>query len=456
MRRRSVAAGALALASAPLASALLGRPALAQGAGNRTELQFWHGLTQPLGGMLEQIAADFSESQDKFRINASFRGSYPDTMVAAIAAFRAGTAPHIVQMFEVGTGTMINAGRAIVPLHDLASQTKVDLGTADYLAAIKGYYSLPDGRLMSLPFNSSTSIVFYNKDAFRKAGLDPAKFPATWPEVAGAMRKLKAAGFSSPMTTSWPTWLNIEQVSAIHNIPLATRANGFEGLDAELRLHNPLLVKHLGNLVEWQKEGLYRYGGRDSAADALFPSGECPIVMASSGLRARTVKEAKFDWGAAMLPYYPEMQGAPINSIIGGASLWVMQGGPRAQRSAAELQGVAEFFRYLGRQDIAAKWHQDTGYLPVSMGAYKATKESGFYEKNPGADVPVEQLLRGGGNTTENSRGIRLGGFAEIRNIIQEEMERALQGNQSADQALANAQTRGNQVLRNFERTNKG
>ncbi|UFN49982.1 sn-glycerol-3-phosphate ABC transporter substrate-binding protein UgpB [Roseomonas sp. OT10] len=451
LRRRSVTAGAVALAG--LSGASLGRPALAQ---QKIDLQFWHGLTQPLGGMLEQRAADFNATQNKYQVTATFRGAYPETMVAAIAAFRAGTAPHIVQMFEVGTGTMIAAGRAIVPVHALAEQTGVNIGLDDYLPAIKGYYSLPDGRLMSLPFNSSTAIAYWNKDAFAKAGLDPDKFPETWPALAEAARKLKAAGIAMPMSTSWPTWVHVEQLSAIHNIPLATLANGFEGLGAELRINNPLVVRHIANLVEWQKEGLFRYGGRDSAGDGVFPSGDAAISFASSGTRARIVKEARFAWGAAMLPYYPDVQGAPINSIIGGASLWVMQGGPNKQRSADELRGVAEFFRYMSQPEVAAKWHQETGYLPVSQGAYQATRASGFYAQNPYSEVAVQQMLRGGGNTTENSKGIRLGGFAEIRNIMQEELERALQGQQTAEQAMANSQTRGNVVLRNFERANRG
>jgi sn-glycerol 3-phosphate transport system substrate-binding protein len=444
MFRRTLMAGALALG--------LATPSVAQ---QPIELQFWHGLTQPLGGMLEQIAADFNASQNRFRVNASFRGSYPETMVAAIAAFRAGQAPHIVQMFEVGTGTMMAAGRAIKPVHELLAETGVRIDFSDYLPGVRGYYSLPDGRMMSMPFNSSTSVVFYNKDAFRRANLNPDQFPATWEGVEQAARALRGAGVTCPMTTAWPTWTQVEQFSAIHNIPLATQGNGFGGLNAELRIANPTLTRHFTNLVNWQREGLFRYGGRDGAADALFPSGECAMIFASSGLRARIQREAQFQWGVAMLPVY---QGTtPINSIIGGASFWAMQGGPNRQRSADELRGVAEFFAWLARPEVAAKWHTDTGFLPVTRAAFERVRASGFYAQpaNAGADIPIEQMLRGGGQMTENSMGIRLGGFVEIRTIIQEELERAFQGQQTAEQALINAQNRGNVVLRNFERQNR-
>jgi sn-glycerol 3-phosphate transport system substrate-binding protein len=255
------------------------------------------------------------------------------------------------------------------------------------------------------------------------------------------------------MTTAWPTWTQVEQFSAIHNVPLATQGNGFGGLNAELRINNPTMQKHLGNLVRWQREGLFRYGGRDGAADALFPSGECAIIFASSGLRARIQREAQFQWGVAMLPYYEGT--TPINSIIGGASFWAMNRGPNAQRSADEFRGVAEFFRFLAQPEIVRRWHVDTGFLPVRVSVFQQLEGQGFYRQNPGADIPIRQLLRGGGNMTENSMGIRLGGFVEIRTIIQEEMERAFQGQQNAQQALDNAVQRGNVVLRNFERQNR-
>ncbi|MBX6374304.1 MAG: sn-glycerol-3-phosphate ABC transporter substrate-binding protein UgpB [Acetobacteraceae bacterium] len=455
MRRRFLAAaGAVALGLATAALPPAGAPRAQQGQ-QPVEIQFWHGLAQPLGGLLEGIVNDFNQSQQRYRVVPTFRGSYSETMVAAIAAFRANTAPHVVQMFEVGTGTMMAAGRAVKPVHELLRETGVQIDFGDFLAPVRDYYATSDGRQMAMPFNSSTAIVFYNKDAFRRAGLDPERFPETWPEVAEAARKLKAAGVACPMSTAWPAWIQIEQFSAIHNLPLATQANGFNGLNAELRINNPTLVRHIGNLVDWQREGLFRYGGRDSAGDALFPSGECAILFASSGLRARTVREARFQWGVAMLPYDPEVRGAPINSIIGGAAFWALNRGPSQGRSAEEWRGVAELLRYLARPDVAAKWHTDTGYLPLTRAAYERARASGYYQQNPGADIPIQQLLRGGGQTTENSRGIRLGGFVEIRNIMQEELEKAFQGQQSAQQAMDNAVNRGNQVLRNFERQNR-
>jgi sn-glycerol 3-phosphate transport system substrate-binding protein len=446
----------LGLASAGLATTTLAAPALAQG--GPLEVQFWHGLAQPLGGILEGIANQFNESQRRFRVVSSFRGSYPETMVAAIAAFRAGTAPHIVQMFEVGTGTMMAAGRAIKPVHELLAETGVAINFDDYLPAVRGYYSLADGRMMGMPFNSSTAIVFYNRDHFRRAGLNPDAPPANWAEMREAATRLRAAGIEVPMTTAWPTWTQVEQFNAIHNSPLATLDNGFGGLAAELRVNNPLQVRHLNTLMEMGREGTFRWGGRDGAGDAIFASGQAGMIFASSGARARFLREVPggaANVGAAMLPFYADVQGAPFNSIIGGAAFWAMNRGPNAQRSADEFRAVAEFYAFIAQPRIAAAWHTETGFLPVTRTAFEQVRATGFYTQNPGADIPIQQLLRGGGQMTGNTRGIRLGGFVEIRVAMQEEMERALQGQQTAQQAMDNSVQRGNVVLRNFERANR-
>jgi len=414
------------------------------------QVDFWHGLSQPLGGMLEQIAADFNASQNQYKVNATFKGSYTETMQAAIAAFRAGNAPHIVQMFEVGTATMMAAKGAVKPVYELMAEAGVPFDPNAYIGAVKGYYTTPDGKMLSMPFNSSTTIMFYNKDAFKKAGLDPNAPPKTWPELVEATKKLKASGSTCPFTTAWPTWAQFEQFSAIHDVPLATKANGMAGLDAELKINSPLHVKHVENLIAMQKEGLFKYGGRDAAGDALFPSGECAMIHASSGLRGRITREAKFEWGAAPLPYWPDAIAQPKNSIIGGASFWVLKS---PNRKPEEYKAVAEFFRHISKPEVVAKWHKETGFLPITFAGYDMVKKEGFYEKNPGTEVPVMQLTRT--EPTENSKGLRLGNMPEIRNIIQEELEKAFQGQQNAKQALDNAVQRGNAVLRNFERANR-
>ncbi len=417
----------------------------------RVQVDFWHGLTQPEGGMLEKVVAGFNASQAKYQVNATFKGSYPETMVAAIAAFRAGSAPHIVQMFEVGTATMMAARGAVKPAYELMREAGVPFDPKVYVPAVRGYYSTSDGRMLSMPFNSSTPITWYNKDAFKKAGLDPEKPPRTWEETREAAKKIRAANaLACGFATSWPTWTQFENFSAIHNVPLATKANGMDGMDAELKINSPLHVKHVQTLIDMMKEGTFKYGGRDGAGNSLFTSGECAIIHASSGMRARVVSEAKFQWGVAMLPYYKGTPGAPKNSIIGGASFWVMTS---PKRTAEEYKAVAEFFQYISRPEVDAKWHMDTGYVPITMAGFSLASGQGYYRQTPGADLPFRELTLT--EPTENSRGLRLGNMPEIRVVMQEEMEKALQGQQTAKQAMDNAVQRGNVVLRSFERTNR-
>jgi sn-glycerol 3-phosphate transport system substrate-binding protein len=238
----------------------------------------------------------------------------------------------------------------------------------------------------------------------------------------------------------------IEQFSAWHNVPLATKANGLDGFDTELKFNSPLHVKHLQNLVDLQKDKTFDYGGRDSKNEARFTSGECAIFLNSSGFYGNVKANAKFDWTAAPMPYYPEAAGAPQNSIIGGASLWVMGG-----KSAQEYKGVAKFFTFLSDTDRQARLHQESGYLPITKAAYDKTKASGFYDKNPVLEVALKELTNK--EPTENSRGLRLGNMVQLRDVWAEEGEAALAGQKSAKAALDAAVEKGNQMLRQFERT---
>lgn len=445
-RRRLLAAGS----SVTLASALSGPGFVAAArAQAKTKIVWWHSMTAALGEALNAQVAAFNASQPDAEVEAVFKGSYADSMTAAIAAFRAGKAPHLAQVFEVGTGTMLAAGPAVKQIWQLSQETGVEIDPKAFIGPVRGYYSLPDGRMASMPFNSSTAMMWYNKDAFRKAGLDADHPPATWQDVVAAANAIKAKGAADiAMTTSWPTWIQIEQYASLHNLPVASKANGFDGLDTELEINKAPFVKHIDRLLAMAKDGTFKYGGRDSAADSLLLSGQAAITFNSSGMRGDLIKSAKFDWGVADLPYDPEIIATPLNSIIGGASLWVMTA---PDRTPAEYKAVAQFLKFISSPANAAAWHQATGYVPVTIAGFELSKEQGFYTKNPGADLPIAQLMRG--TMVDNSRGLRLGRLPQVRVVIQEELEKALQGRQTAQQALDTSVSRGNAVLREFEKS---
>jgi len=430
-----------ALALATLAAAL-SLPAHAQ-----TEIQWWHAMSGPLGEWVNDLAKQYNASQNEFKVVPTYKGTYDESMTAAIAAFRAGNAPHILQVFEVGTATMMASKGAIKPVADVMKESGAKFDPKAYVPAVAGYYTAPDGRMLSFPFNSSTTIFYYNKDAFKAAGLDPNKAPATWPEVALAAAKLKASGHRCPFTTSWISWTQLESFSAWHNTLFATLNNGFGGTGARLAFNTPLHLRHFENLANMSKQGLFIYKGRGNAADVSFPSGECAMMTGSSGLYARVSKEAKFAYGIAPLPYYPDVPGAPQNTVIGGASLWVMAG-----KKPAEYKGVASFFSYLSNAEVQSASHKRTGYLPITTAAYELTEKSGFYKEKPGTDVAVTQMIR---KTTDKSRGIRLGNFVQIRTIVDEEAEQIWTGKKTAKEALDTAVQRGNEQLERFQAANK-
>ena len=413
----------------------------------QTEIQWWHSMSAALGDWVNDLAKQYNESQSTYKIVPTYKGTYDESMTASIAAFRAGNAPHILQVYEVGTATMMAAKGAVVPVGKVMADAGHKFDPKAYIPAVVGYYTAPSGEMLSYPFNSSTTVLNYNKDLFKKAGLDPNKPPATWPELVSAAAKLKASGVTCPFTTSWQGWTQLESFSTWHNTLFATQNNGFGGTSARLAFNSPLHVRHIENLSNMAKQGLFHYRGRGNKGDAPFYSGECAMQTGSSSTYASIKKNAKFEFGIAPLPYYPDVQGAPQNTIIGGASLWVMAG-----KKPAEYKGVAAFFHYLTNPEVQAASHQRTGYLPITLASFEMTEKAGFYKQNPGTDTAVNQMIR---KTTDKSRGVRLGNFNQIRAIMDEELELVWAGKKTAKEALDAAVKRGNEQLERFQKANK-
>ncbi|WP_425328462.1 sn-glycerol-3-phosphate ABC transporter substrate-binding protein UgpB [Rhodopseudomonas palustris] len=429
-----------ALAASVAASLALALPAQAA-----TEIQWWHAMTGGNNDVVVKLANDFNASQSDYKVVPTYKGGYADTMNAGIAAFRAGNAPHIMQVFEVGTATMMAATGAVKPVYKLMQETGEPFDANAYLPAITGYYSTSKGEMLSFPFNSSSMVMWVNLDALKKAEI--AEIPKTWPEVFDAAKKLKAAGYATcGFSTAWVTWANLEQLSAWHNVPLASKANGLDGFDTKLEFNGPVQLKHLEKLVELQKDKTFDYSGRTNTGEGRFTSGECPLFLTSSGFFGNVKSQAKFNWTNAAMPYYPDVAGAPQNSIIGGASLWVMGG-----KTPAEYKGVAKFLAFLSDTDRQVAVHKASGYLPITKAAYEKAKADGFYKDQPYLETPIKELTNK--PPTENSRGLRLGNMVQLRDVWAEEFEQALAGKKTAKEALDAAVTRGNTMLRQFEKT---
>lgn len=409
----------------------------------KTQIQWWHAMGGALGQKLEQIVADFNRSQDQYEVMPVFKGSYAETMTGAIAAFRAHQQPAIVQVFEVGTATMMGAKQAIYPVYQLMADAKEPFDSQTYLPAVTGYYSTPDGKMLSLPFNSSTPVLYYNQALFAKAGIQAP--PKTWQEMETVSKQLLAAGVTCGFTTTWQSWTQIENFGARNVLPLGTRHNGFGGLDTQFVFNAPQFVHHIERLARWSKEGIFKYGGRQSDGMPLFYTQTCAMTMGSSaGLAGIQENMKDIPVGVAQLPYDQDLVQTPRNSIIGGASLWVLRG-----LDPDVYQGVAKFFTYLSSPKVQADWHQFSGYLPITQAAYELTRQQGFYAAHPGTEVAVQQMTASA--PSENAKGLRFGNFLQVRDIVNEELEAVWAGSKSAQAALDSAVVRGNEQLRRFE-----
>ncbi len=414
----------------------------------QTEIEFWHAFTGRLGELVAEQVDTFNASQSDYTVTATHKGNYSETLNAGIAAFRAGEQPDILMVFEVGTATMMAASGAIKPVYEVMADSGATFDQDAYIGSVKGYYTSSDGNMLSLPFNSSTPVLWVNRDALSEAGIDPDVDLSTWEQVGEVLTQLKDAGSSCPMTTAWQSWIHLENFSAYHDTPFATQANGFSGVDTELALNGPAQVAHISAMGEWAQDGKFIYAGRRNEGGANFRGGECALFTESSAGYAGIKAEAEFDFEVRPLPYWSAVADEPQNTIIGGASLWVMEG-----QTDEEYKGVAAFLNFLSSPEIQAKWHQDTGYLPITSAAADLTREQGFYDENPGTDVAVIQMTAKA--PTDNSKGLRLGSFDQIRGIIDEELEAVWAGDKSAQEALDSAAERGNGLLRRFEQANR-
>ena len=429
----AIAVGASVLATSPVLAA--------------TEIQWWHAFTGRLGELLAEQINQFNASQSDYQVVGAFKGNYSETLNAGIAAFRAGEQPHVLMVFEVGTATMMAAQGAIRPVYKVMAEGGAPFDPGGYLGAVKGYYTTPDGEMLSLPYNSSTPVLYVNRDAFQAAGLDPDMDLSTWEQVDAALSALQASGHKCPLTTAWQSWVHLENLSAYHNVPFASRDNGFSNLNTELTFNGPLQVKHIQTMGDWVRDGKFFYAGRRNEGGANFRAGECALFTESSAGYAGVKKEAKFAFEIRPLPYWPG-SGAPQNTIIGGSSLWVLEG-----HSAEEYRGVSYLLSFLSKPNVQSEWHKNTGYLPITSAAYELTRGEGFYEANPGTDVAIIQMT--GKAPTANSKGLRLGNFDQIRGIIDEELEGVWSGDKTARAALDNAVARGNKLLRRFQSANQ-
>jgi len=414
------------------------------------EVRLWHGMSGAAAAELDRLIARYNASQKHFRVVSYFQGPYDDVMADDIK-IRRGTrrSPQIVQVQDGASADLMRTGLAR-PLWQLVQESRSKgqrqsqrNADAEYLPAVAAYFSDAQGRLLALPFTAATPVLYYNRDAFRQAQLDPELPPKTWYEAAKTLGVLVESGQSCGLTTAWQSWVLVENMSAWHNQRFATQGNGMASAagvsDARLTFNTRLMVRWISMLSSWNKAGYFTYAGRKDEAEARFASGECVMLTSSSAAYVRLRNRAGFDLGVAQLPYYDDFDDAPQNTLVGGSALWVLAGA-----SAAQYRGVASFFAYLSRPQVQVEWQERTGGVPLTTAAYELMRKRGFYSSHPEQEVAVRQLLA---KPTEDSRGIRLGGLRFIRGVIDEELESVWNDNKTPLDALNAAVQRGNLIL---------
>lgn len=410
------------------------------GFAGQTEIVLWHAFDGFLKDVFEEIIDDFNHHSGTYVVVPKKVGNYSEVVEKGLAAHQEGKPPHILQVYEVATLSAMSLKDAFIPVEDLMCAYHKKFDKDVYIDVVRSFYTSSEGKLMSLPWNASTGVLFYNKKAFSTAGLNPNAPPKTWEEfekVCGILNEKGYVGY----TTAWPAAYHLEHICCLHNLPFATQGNGFDGKNAKLIFNGPHQAHHIAKVARWQQEGFFQYEGRYAEEpEALFTSGTCAMLFQGANRLALIKRNSDFEIGVGYMPYWESITKKPHNLNIGGSSLWVMKG-----FSENEYRGIVQFFEYLSRTEIQAFWHQKTGYLPITDAAYYLTKKKGFYKNNPAAEIAVLEVMSS--PPTLYTRGVRLPNYMEVRDVIIDQLEKAILGEIPAQKALDQAVEEGNRIL---------
>nr|WP_170582783.1 extracellular solute-binding protein [Ruegeria arenilitoris] len=409
------------------------------------EITWWHAMGGALGDTVNQIAEDFNASQDDYKITPVFKGTYEETLTAGIAAFRAGEQPNVLQVFDAGAATVIGAKGATVPVQDLLEQNGVAFDIEDYISGVRYFYADSDGKMIGMPFNSSSPIMYYNVDALEKAGVTP---PKTWEEFQTVTAPaLKEAGYIGLSQSHLP-WIFTENFHSRHDLPFATNDNGYEGADGtKILVNNDAIKAHFTAVKDWKDNGFFEwYGTGWSDNQTPFEEGKVAIWLGSSGsFGGLSKKDLPFEFSATFLPYWEAVTKEPKQTFIGGAALFAMAG-----KSDEENKATAAFFEFLTKPETQYMWHRETGYVPITTAAYEMAKGDGHYDRAPAAEVGIKQLSLPAG---ENTKGYRMGFYVQIRDVMNREYGRILTDETSVEDAFKAIEDEANGLLERFAKT---
>jgi len=399
-----------------------------------TEIEFWYALSGDIEEATLEFIEGFNETHPDVEINPVHRGTYSEVLTTAIAAYGTPEAPHIVQVSEtLGTQTLSDS-EAVYPAHEILDDYGYEVDWGDFLEPFQ-----VEGELKGLPFNNSVPILYYNKDAFAEAGLDPEQPPETYEDVEEMGEQLVESGAAEyAMTVGWPSWLLVENAHTWHGQPFADNDGGFDGHATELYINREFGVEMFEIFKDWHERDILTYEGREGDPNPSFLTGETAIIQTSTGYLSGFEESADFELGTGFMPHnsdYP--QG---NAWLGGGRIWALQG-----HEAEEYEAVAEFMNYVTQPEQQAEWHRRTGYLPTTQSAAELLEEEGWFEENPNHATAVEQVTVE--IEADRLQGIRLGEYTAIRDAILDNMEAMFAGQKDIQTALDDAVEQGNSIL---------
>ncbi|MCM2291707.1 extracellular solute-binding protein [Allorhizobium sp. BGMRC 0089] len=408
-----------------------------------TTITFWHGMGGRNAEVINEISKKFNDSQKECILNPVSKGTYEEALASGIAAFRSHEQPNILQVFDAGTATIIDAKGAVIPAEDLIKKEGFSFDQKAFIEGVRYFYADSKGKFIGMPFNSSAPIMYYNTEALKKAGVEP---PKTWEEFEKIAQKLKDAGYI-PLVQTQLTWEFTENFFSVHDLQFATNNNGYDGIKGTtLKVNDPEHVMMYEKLKEWKDKGWFGYYGAGwNDNQKPFEQGKVALWIGSSGSFGGLQKTATMPFSATFLPYWGSIKGAGVHSFIGGAALYAMAGKPEAENHC-----TAAFFNFLTSPEIQYYWHKNTGYVPITTAAYDLAKKDGYYEKTPVAEVGIKQLMLPGGKW---DKGYRLGFYPQIRSVMEREYNKIFSGETTPKAAMDTIEKEGNEILARFAKT---
>lgn len=413
------------------------------------ELTFWHAMGGKGGEAINKMVKDFNQSHPNIKVTAQYQGTYDDALNKLKTSEQSKAGPDIMQVYDIGTKFMIDS-KWVTPVQKFIDEDKFD--TSKLEPNLLKYYTV-DNKLYSMPFNSSTPILYYNKNAFKEAGIDPNKPPKNFNQIEEYGKKLLKKDASGKVTQYGYSmaiygWF-FEQFMAKQGALYANNGNGRDKEATAVAFNNDAGL----NIINWWKklvdEGIAGNFGRktDDTKNAFIAGRTAMIIESTASLKSILDGVGnKFEVGTAYLPALNDNKDGGV--VIGGASLWILN------NKSDEYQKAAwEFIKFMVSPKEQVFWNENTGYFPVTKEAYDLPEMKMHLEKYPQFETAIEQLHSTPINRA--TQGALIGVFPEARQIIEQNIEKVLNNQATPKQALDDAEKSVNSALDNYNKTLK-